>query len=111
MTTVIECHPRAAEKPALDLQALVKIIGPRFAEGAADRDAGDVFVAEHYDVLKHHKVFSAPACPLFPIDRAGAVDASASGGGGRLQSPRWPAWQEVVGARRGGRSCADLHRC
>jgi alkylation response protein AidB-like acyl-CoA dehydrogenase len=43
----------------LDLQALVQIIGPRFAEGAAERDAGDVFVAGHYDVLKEHKVFSA----------------------------------------------------
>ncbi|MBS0529081.1 MAG: acyl-CoA/acyl-ACP dehydrogenase [Proteobacteria bacterium] len=43
----------------LDLQALVQIIGPRFAEGAAERDAGDVFVADHYDVLKQHKVFSA----------------------------------------------------
>jgi len=43
----------------LDLQALVQIIGPRFAEGAAERDDGAVFVAEHYDVLKEHKVFSA----------------------------------------------------
>jgi alkylation response protein AidB-like acyl-CoA dehydrogenase len=43
----------------LDLQALVQIIGPRFAEGAAERDAGDVFVADHYDVLTQHKVFSA----------------------------------------------------
>jgi alkylation response protein AidB-like acyl-CoA dehydrogenase len=43
----------------LDLQALAQIIGPRFAEGAAERDAGDVFVAEHYDVLKEHRVFSA----------------------------------------------------
>jgi len=43
----------------LDLQALVQIIGPRFAEGAAERDHNDVFVASHYDVLKKHKVFSA----------------------------------------------------
>jgi alkylation response protein AidB-like acyl-CoA dehydrogenase len=43
----------------LDLRALVQIIGPRFAEGAAERDAGDVFVADHYDVLTQHKVFSA----------------------------------------------------
>ena len=43
----------------LDLQALVQIIGPRFAEGAAERDAGDVFVADHFDVLTQHKVFSA----------------------------------------------------
>jgi alkylation response protein AidB-like acyl-CoA dehydrogenase len=52
----------------LDLQALVQIIGPRFAEGAAERDQGDVFVAEHYDVLKEHKIFSA----LVPADLGGA---------------------------------------
>ena len=51
----------------LDLQALVQIIGPRFAEGAAERDQSDVFVAEHYDVLKQHKVFSA----LVPADLGG----------------------------------------
>lgn len=51
----------------LDLQALAQIIGPRFAEGAAERDAGDVFVAAHYDVLKEHKVFSA----LVPADLGG----------------------------------------
>ena len=51
----------------LDLQALVQTIGPRFAEGAADRDAGDVFVTGHYDVLKQHKVFSA----LVPADLGG----------------------------------------
>jgi len=67
MTTVIECRPRAVEKPTLDLQALIQIIGPRFAEGAAERDAGDVFVAEHYDMLKHHRVFSA----LVPADLGG----------------------------------------
>jgi alkylation response protein AidB-like acyl-CoA dehydrogenase len=44
---------------ALDLAALAKALGPRFAEGAGDRDQGDRFVAEHYDVLKEHKVFSA----------------------------------------------------
>ena len=64
MTTVIECRPRAAAKPAPDLQGLIQIIGPRFAEGAAERDDADGFVAEHYDVLKQHKVFSA----LVPAD-------------------------------------------
>lgn len=43
----------------LDLPALTQIIGPRFAEGAAERDDADVFVDAHYDVLKEHKVFSA----------------------------------------------------
>lgn len=51
----------------LDLEALVDVIGPRFAEGAAERDAGDVFVAGHYDVLKQHKVFSA----LVPAELGG----------------------------------------
>ncbi|GGG24187.1 SfnB family sulfur acquisition oxidoreductase [Caldovatus sediminis] len=52
---------------SLDLQALVDVLGPRFAEGAAERDAGDVFVAGHYDVLKQHKVFSA----LVPTELGG----------------------------------------
>ena len=67
MTTIIQCRPRPVEKSTLDLQALIQIIGPRLAEGAAERDAGDVFVAEHYDVLKHHKVFSA----LVPAELGG----------------------------------------
>jgi alkylation response protein AidB-like acyl-CoA dehydrogenase len=50
-----------------DLSTLAQILGPRFAEGAAERDAGDVFVADHYDVLKEHKVFSA----LVPTDLGG----------------------------------------
>jgi alkylation response protein AidB-like acyl-CoA dehydrogenase len=67
MTTVIECHPRAVERATLDLHALVQIIGPRFAEGTAERDAADLFVAEHYDVLKQHRMFSA----LVPADLGG----------------------------------------
>ncbi len=51
----------------LDLQALVQIIGPRFAEGAAARDADDAFAAANYDVLKEHKVFSA----LVPAELGG----------------------------------------
>ena len=54
-------------KSDFDLQAVVEDIGPRFAEGAAERDTGDVFVAEHYDVLKRHKVFSA----LVPAELGG----------------------------------------
>jgi len=52
----------------LDLQALVQILGPRFAEGEAERDQGDIFAADHYDVLKEHKVFSA----LVPADLGGS---------------------------------------
>jgi len=52
----------------LDLQALAQIIGPRFAEGADERDERDVFVAAHYDVMKQHKLFSA----LVPKDLGGA---------------------------------------
>lgn len=51
----------------LDLQALVQVIGPRFAEGAAERDRNDAFVAGHYEVLKEHKVFSA----LVPAELGG----------------------------------------
>lgn len=51
----------------LDLPTLAEVIGPRFAEGAAERDEGDVFVNEHYDVLKQHKVFSA----LVPTELGG----------------------------------------
>ena len=51
----------------LDLQALVHAIGPSFADGAAERDAGDIFVAEHYNVLKQHRVFSA----LVPAELGG----------------------------------------
>jgi len=57
----------AAMARFLDLQALVQILGPRFAEDAAERDQGDVFVAEHYDILRRHKVFSA----LVPADLGG----------------------------------------
>lgn len=52
---------------SFDLQALAQIVGPRFAEGAAERDASDHFVAAHYDVLKQHKVFSA----LVPTELGG----------------------------------------
>ncbi|MGH6777742.1 MAG: acyl-CoA dehydrogenase family protein, partial [Bradyrhizobium sp.] len=51
-----------------DLRALVQIIGPRFAKGADERDGGDVFVDEHFDVLKEHRIFSA----LVPTDLGGA---------------------------------------
>ena len=56
-----------------NLQALVQIIGPRFAEHAAERDADDIFVAENYDVLKEHRVFSA----LVPTELGGGVCATA----------------------------------
>jgi alkylation response protein AidB-like acyl-CoA dehydrogenase len=52
----------------LDLQALAQIIGPRFAADAAERDAADAFVAEHYDLLKEHKVLSA----LVPAELGGS---------------------------------------
>jgi alkylation response protein AidB-like acyl-CoA dehydrogenase len=68
MTTIIECRPRAVGKPGLDLQALLQSIGPRFAQDAAERDAGDVFVAEHYDILKRYRFFSA----LVPAELGGS---------------------------------------
>lgn len=53
---------------ALDLVALAQTLGPRFAEGAAERDAGDEFVAAHYDALREHGVFSA----MVPADLGGS---------------------------------------
>lgn len=52
---------------SLDLQTLAHRIGPIFADGAAERDAGDVFVADHVDLLKEHRVFSA----LVPVELGG----------------------------------------
>src|SRR5665213_973502 len=43
----------------LNLQALPQVIGPSFAEGAAERDTNGVFVAKHYEVLKEYRLFSA----------------------------------------------------
>ena len=57
----------------LNLQELVPVIGPRFAEGAAERDEADAFVAEHYEILEKHKVFSA----LVPVKLGGGTRHSA----------------------------------
>ena len=54
-------------KKNIELQALSEELGPRFQAGAAERDSGDVFVAEHYDLLKERKVFSA----LIPAEIGG----------------------------------------
>lgn len=51
----------------LDLIELVRVLGPQFAEGVAERDSGDVFVGKHYDILKQYRVFSA----LVPEDLGG----------------------------------------
>src|SRR5690348_15791291 len=51
----------------IELQTLAKTLGPRFVQGAAERDAKDAFVADHYGVLKEHGVFSA----LVPADLGG----------------------------------------
>jgi len=51
----------------LDLQALIQILGPRFAERVAERDQENAFVADHYELLKQHKVFSA----LVPAELGG----------------------------------------
>src|SRR6185437_573103 len=54
-------------KKNIELQALSEELGPRFQAGAAERDSSDVFVAEHYDLLKERKVFSA----LIPAEIGG----------------------------------------
>ena len=50
-----------------DLNALAGVIGPRFAEAAAEHDASGSFIADNYAVLKDHQVFSA----LIPVDLGG----------------------------------------
>jgi alkylation response protein AidB-like acyl-CoA dehydrogenase len=50
-----------------DLEALVPLIGPGFAEAAAANDAAGSFAAENFDVLKEHGVFSA----LVPAELGG----------------------------------------
>ncbi len=46
---------------------IVERIGPRFAEGAEEREASDTFVAEHYPVLKESGLLTA----LVPADLGG----------------------------------------
>jgi alkylation response protein AidB-like acyl-CoA dehydrogenase len=53
---------------ALDLDALLADLRPRFADGVAARDDTATFVAGHFDALKDRKVFSA----LVPADIGGA---------------------------------------
>jgi alkylation response protein AidB-like acyl-CoA dehydrogenase len=67
-----------------DLRALARTIGPSFLDGANERDAADVFVAEHYEILKKHKVFSA----LVPTDL---------GGGGATYSAMCGFLRELAG--------------
>ncbi len=43
----------------IDLQRLAADLGPKFADGGAQRDENAEFVAGHYDVLKQNKLFSA----------------------------------------------------
>ncbi len=50
-----------------DLQGLLAELGPRFAEAAAARDEGAVFVAEHYETLRERGVFAA----LVPAELGG----------------------------------------
>ncbi|MGH6972808.1 MAG: acyl-CoA dehydrogenase family protein, partial [Caulobacteraceae bacterium] len=54
-------------KGRFDLTGLVDEIGPAVAQGAAERDATDAFVAEGYDLLKRRKLFSA----LVPLELGG----------------------------------------
>ncbi len=44
---------------AIDLDTIVGELGPQFACGADERDADAAFVADHYELLKSRKVFSA----------------------------------------------------
>ena len=46
---------------SLDLVALVETLGPRFAEGAAERDACDIFIAVIASISCCNASASAPA--------------------------------------------------
>lgn len=48
---------------SIDLSRVVAELGPQLERDAADRDETDTFVAEAYDRLREHKVFSALAPP------------------------------------------------
>src|SRR5262245_57842551 len=47
------------ETRPIDCLALARELGPRFAARAAGHDADDTFVAENYEELRTHRVFSA----------------------------------------------------
>lgn len=52
---------------SIDLDAILKELGPGFAAGVADHDRAAEFVAGHYDLLRERKVFSA----LVPTELGG----------------------------------------
>lgn len=51
----------------IDLRAILAETGPRFAAAAAAHDGDDRFVADNYETLRQHKVFSA----LVPAELGG----------------------------------------
>ena len=66
-TTSQKATDAAGLRSEADWIAIVDEIGPSFAEGAAERDANDVFVADHYPVLKERGLISA----LVPAELGG----------------------------------------
>src|SRR5579883_1343738 len=87
---------RSAMSRSLDLEALAESIGPRFAEGAAERDQGDVFVSGHYDILKEHKVFSALVLSMHQHLVAAAVYHHLNGRPGKALLERVAANETVL---------------
>jgi len=51
----------------IDLKALASELGPKFGEGAAERDQSNRFASENYVLMKEHKIFSA----LIPAELGG----------------------------------------
>lgn len=51
----------------IELMSLLRRVGPTIASGNDDRDRNATFVAENYDMLREHKVFSA----LVPTELGG----------------------------------------
>ena len=55
MTTTTE----QTEKPAMDINAIVAELGPKFAGRAAGHDVDGSFVAENFQEMRERKLFSA----------------------------------------------------
>ena len=66
MNLMTQSNIQALSQP-LDLAALEAELFPRFAVGVDERDAEDRFVADHYDLLKQRRFFSA----LIPVELGG----------------------------------------
>ncbi|PKB71006.1 MAG: hypothetical protein BZY87_07915 [SAR202 cluster bacterium Io17-Chloro-G6] len=56
------------EKSSINLMAIIAELGPKFASTAAEHDSDGTFVAENYQAMREHKLFSA----AIPVEFGGA---------------------------------------